>query len=381
MRPPHHASAWSQIQRAMPGLLLSGMLAFIAIQLGKLAWTRAHGLSALTLAIVMGMLVGNTIYPRMVTGAASGVIFSKQNLLRLGNILFGLRLSMQDIADAGVAGVLIAALVLTSTFMLALLFGTRLFKLDRTTAILIGAGSSICGAAAVIATAPVVRGRVGQVTVAISTVVLFGTIAIFLYPALFDLNANWGLSWRFIAAGPRAFGVYVGSTIHEVAQVVAAAHSVGAEATDTAVIAKMVRVMMLAPFLIALSAFLTREKSKNIAAHQSAHITSSDPTQALTKNQVGHSTKPKLTIPWFAFVFIGVVVLNSFAWLPKPLVEVVIESDTFMLAMAMSALGLTTHVSAMRQAGMKPILLGAILFIWLIFGGAFINRLVASFIF
>ncbi len=381
MHPPSRATAWSQIRRAVPGFLLSGVLALGAIELGKLAWMQAHGLSALTLAIVMGMLIGNTVYPRIAVASAVGVTFSKQNLLRLGIILYGFRLTIQDIAQVGFAGVLIDALVLTSTFLLALFLGMRLFKLDRTTVILIGAGSSICGAAAVMATEPIVRGRAEQVTVAISTVVLFGTIAIFLYPALFDLNANWGLNWRFIAAGPRAYGVYVGSTIHEVAQVVAAAHSVGAEATNTAVIAKMVRVMMLAPFLIALSVFLTREKSKNIAAHQSAHITSSDPIQALTKNQVGHSTKPKLTIPWFAFAFIGVVVLNSFEWLPKPLVEVVIESDTFMLAMAMSALGLTTHMSAMRQAGMKPLLLGAILFIWLIVGGAFINRLAASFIF
>lgn len=372
MRPPHHASAWSQIQRAMPGLLLSGILAFIAIQLGMLAWMRAHGLSAFTLAIVMGMLVGNTIYACVVAGAASGVMFSKQNLLRLVIILYGSRLTMQDIADVGVAGVLIDAPVLTSTFMLALLLGPRLFKLDRTTAILIGAGSSICGAAAVIATAPVVRGRAGQVTVAISTVVLFGTMAIFLYPALFALNSNWG----FIATNPHVYGIYVGSTIHAVAQVVAAAHAVGPEVADTAVIAKMVRVMMLAPFLIALSAFLMREKSKNIATHQHLQPTASKSIQALTKDQVQHGTNPKLTIPWFAFALIGVVVLNSFAWLPKPLVAAAIEFDLVLLATAMAALGLTTQVSAIRQAGIKPLHLGATLFIWLIFGGAFINYMV-----
>jgi uncharacterized integral membrane protein (TIGR00698 family) len=376
MRPPHHATAWSQIQRAVPGILLSGILAFAAIELGKLAWMRAHGLSALTLAIVMGMLVGNTIYPRVVAGAASGVTFSKQNLLRLGIILYGLRLTMQDIAHVGVAGVLIDALVLTSTFMLALLLGTRLFKLDRATAILIGAGSSICGAAAVMATAPVVAGRAGQVTVAISTVVLFGTMAIFLYPALFDLNSNWG----FIATSPQVYGIYVGSTIHEVAQVVAAAHAVGSDAADTAVIAKMVRVMMLAPFLIALSVFLMREKSKSMATHQHSQPTASGSIQALTKAQVEHGTKPKLTIPWFAFAFIGVVALNSFAWLPEPLVAAAIEFDLVLLAMAMAALGLTTQVSAIRQAGIKPLLLGATLFIWLIFGGAFINHMVNNFV-
>ncbi len=379
----YRAAAWSQIKSTVPGILLSGGLALAAIELARLAWMQRHGLSALTLAIVLGMLAGNTVYPRMAAGAASGVTFSKQNLLRLGIILYGFRLTMQDVAHVGLAGVIIDALVLTSTFTLAWLVGTRLFKLDRTTAILIGAGSSICGAAAVMATEPIVRGRAEQVTVAISTVVLFGTIAIFLYPALFELNVNvnGGPNWNPMVISAHAYGVYVGSTIHEVAQVVAAAQAVSVEATDTAVIAKMVRVMMLAPFLIALSLFLAREKPKNIATPHHSQPTPSESIEALTQDQVGQGTKPKLTVPWFAFVFIGVVVLNSFSWLPKPIVDATIEVDVVLLAMAMAALGLTTHVSAIRRAGIKPLLLGASLFVWLIVGGAFINRAVNSLIY
>ncbi len=380
--PPYRAAAWSQIKHAVPGILLSGILAFAAIEVAKLAWMQSHGLSALTLAIVLGMLAGNTIYPRMAAGAASGVTFSKQNLLRLGIILYGFRLTMQDVAHVGLAGVVIDALVLTSTFTLAWLLGTRLFKLDRNTAILIGAGSSICGAAAVMATEPIVRGRAEQVTVAISTVVLFGTIAIFLYPALFDLSAhaNNAQNGNPVALSSHAYGIYAGSTIHEVAQVVAAAQAVSVEATDTAVIAKMVRVMMLAPFLIALSLFLAREQSKNIATPHHSQPTPCESIEALTQDQVGLGAKPKLTVPWFALAFIGVVVLNSFAWLPKPLVAAAIEVDVGLLAMAMAALGLTTHVSTIRQAGIKPLLLGASLFVWLIVGGAFINRAVNTLI-
>ena len=104
----------------------------------------------------------------------------KQILLRAGIILYGLRLTFQDIAGVGLHGVLLDALMLASTFGLACLLGTRLFGLDRTTTLLIGAGSSICGAAAVMATEPVVRGRAEQVAVAVSTVVVFGTLGIFL---------------------------------------------------------------------------------------------------------------------------------------------------------------------------------------------------------
>ncbi|HSY26374.1 MAG TPA: YeiH family putative sulfate export transporter [Burkholderiaceae bacterium] len=341
--------------QTIAGVTLCLALAIAAILLGRIGWFATHGLSALTVAILLGIVVGNTYYPGISSTCSAGVMYSKQTLLRIGIVLYGLRLTLQDIGHVGVAGVLIDALVLSSTFGLALLLGTRVFKLDRTTAILIGAGSSICGAAAVMATEPVVRAHAEKVTVAVSTVVVFGTLAIFLYPTLFALNQHWG----FVPQGAHAFGIYAGSTIHEVAQVVAAARSIGIDAANTAVITKMVRVMMLAPFLITLSAWLSRTESRQAAL----------PGQAGT---------PKLAVPWFAFIFIGTVIFNSFSVLPKPVIDFAINLDTLLLAMAMAALGLTTHVSAIRKAGIKPLMLAAILFAWLIGGGALINSVVTS---
>ena len=245
-----------------PGIALAGALALVAMQLATLPWLLANGISALTLAIVLGMIVGNTVYPRIAERGAPGVTFSKQILLRAGIILFGLRLTFQDIADVGLAGVVIDALVLSSTFALSWWAGTRLFGLDRKTALLIGAGSSICGAAAVMAAEPVVRGRAAQVTVAVSTVVVFGTVSIFLYPALYHLNEHYQL----LTMSPTGFGIYAGSTIHEVAQVLAAGRAVSEDVANTAVITKMVRVMMLAPFLIILSAYLSRNPDARCAA-------------------------------------------------------------------------------------------------------------------
>ena len=352
---PHHRSP-SGLQRLrgfVPGLALAGGLAFAAIELGKIGWLQANGISALTLAIVLGMLVGNTAYPRIAAASALGVTFSKQNLLRLGIILYGLRLTFQDIGHVGMAGVVIDATVLCSTFALSWFVGTRVFGLDRKTAMLIGAGSSICGAAAVMAAEPVVRGRAEQVTVAVSTVVVFGTLAIFLYPVLYHLNEQYHL----ISMSPSAYGIFAGSTIHEVAQVVAAGHAISDEAANTAVIAKMVRVMMLAPFLIVLSAYLSRSK---------------DTTELAATD--GAPRKPgRIVIPWFALGFVAVAGLNSLALLPKPVVSAVIDIDTVMLAMAMAALGLTTHISAIRNAGIKPLALAALLFAWLIGGGIAIN--------
>lgn len=330
----------------LPGLLLTAAIALLSLRLGRLEWLQAHGLGALTVAIVLGMLLGNSVYPAWGQRAGRGVAVSKGTLLRAGIVLYGLRLSFQDIARVGVAGVLIDATVLASTFALAWLLGTRLLRLDRGTALLVGAGSAICGAAAVMAAEPVVRGRAGQATVAVATVVVFGTLAMFAYPLLYRA----GIAHGWLAMTPGQYGLYAGSTMHEVAQVYAAGRAVGSDAADTAVIAKMVRVMMLAPFLVLLSWALARIERRGASA-----------------------TGGRITVPWFAFGFVAVVGLGSLRWLPPALVQAANALDGVLLAMAMAALGLSTHVSALRQAGPRPLLLAALLFAWLLLGGLAIN--------
>lgn len=348
-------SAWGEKIRLLPGLALSAALAAVSIRLGASGWLQAHGMSALTVAIVLGIVLGNTIYPSIAASSGAGVGFSKQTLLRAGVILYGLRLTLHDIGQVGFSGVLIDAVLLSSTFALALILGTRLFGLDRPTALLIGAGNAICGAAAVMATEPLLRAKAEQVTVAISTVVVFGTVAIFLYPALYELNQHW----QWLPTGSRAFGIYAGSTIHEVAQVFAAGRSISVETANTAVITKMVRVMMLAPFLIGLSAYLSRNPEQGRSCGEETEARGS------------------VVIPWFALGFVAVAGINSLAWLPKAVVSIALDVDMLLLAMAMAALGLTTHVSAIRAAGIKPLALAAMLFAWLIAGGFAINVLVA----
>ncbi len=362
----------SSAKRSVPGLALSALLAALAIRLGKIDWLQGRGMSALTVAIVLGIVLGNTVYGRIASSSGAGVTFSKQTLLRVGVVLYGLRLTLHDVGQVGIAGVLTDALLLGSTFALALALGTRVFGLDRATSTLIGAGNAICGAAAVMATEPLLRARAEQVTVAVSTVVVFGTVAIFVYPALYDLN----LHWQWLPAGFKAFGIYAGSTIHEVAQVFAAGRSISAETANVAVITKMVRVMMLAPFLIGLSGWLARERSQaqqdsRQPRHESPPQASGDSTDAAAS---------RVTIPWFAFAFVGLVTFNSLSLLPKAAISMAVNLDTFLLAMAMGALGLTTHLSAIRRAGHKPLLLGGVLFVWLVAGGALINSVVGQWV-
>jgi uncharacterized integral membrane protein (TIGR00698 family) len=337
--------ASSPALRFVPGLLLAAAAAAAATGAARLAWLQANGVSALTLAIAIGVVAGNLLPRATLAACADGLDIARQRVLRAGIVLYGLRLTFQDIGHVGIAGIAIDAAVLCSTFGLACALGTRVFGLDRTTAILIGAGSSICGAAAVMATAPVVRSRPEQAAVAVATVVGFGSLAMVLYPALFHLLA--GLH-RLDAT---AYGLWAGSTIHEVAQVVAAGHAVGDAATDTAVVAKMVRVMMLAPFLMALSAGFART----------------------TATRAGARSRPPIAIPWFAFGFIAIAGLHSLDVLPAPAIALANALDLALLAIAMAALGLTTRLSAMKAAGLAPLGLGAALFAWLVIGGGAIN--------
>lgn len=320
------------------GLLLIIIIAGVSQYLASLSFIRSLGLSALTLAILLGIAVGNTVFNHISTHTAIGVDYAKNTLLRLGIILYGFHITFQQISSVGWDGIFIAIIMLSSTFMLALFLGTKIFKLDKQTVMLIGAGSSICGAAAIMATEPVVKGQAHKVSVAVATVVVFGTISMFLYPLLYP----------YLGLSEQAFGVFAGSTIHEVAQVVVAGNGVSDAAASAAVIEKMLRVMLLAPFLIILSFGFMKQG-----------------------NSEGHKTK--ITIPWFAVLFIVVALINSIITIPSKTINIINGFDTLLLTMAMAALGVRTHLGAIRQAGVKPLLLAGCLFVFLISGGYLIN--------
>lgn len=323
------------------GVLLVIVLAMAGQYLSETVWMKSLGFSALTLAIVLGIIIGNTFFPKIAEHTATGVDFSKNTLLRAGIILYGFRITFQQIYQIGMAGLVIDLLIVSLTFLLAVNVGIRLFKLDKQTAMLIGAGSSICGAAAVMAAEPVIKGQAHKVSVAVATVVVFGTLSMFLYPILYP----------YLNLTAEHYGIFAGSTIHEVAQVVAAGKAVSDTAANTAVIEKMLRVMMLAPFLLVLSFSLNKQQGNEQQSHQ-------------------------LTIPWFAVLFIGAALINSLNIIPAAIQSVLISLDTLLLTMAMAALGLRTHLGAIKQAGIKPLLLALVLFLFLTVGGYIINYIV-----
>ena len=209
--------------------------------------------------------------------------------------------------------------------------------MDKDTSILSGAGCSICGAAAIMATASVAKARTAAVSQAVTIIVLFGTLAIFiyLYSILRDSIHHRLCFWRLC-----------GSSVHEVAQVVAIGKVLGTDVADTAILAKMVRVIMLAPFLFVISFVFYSQGSKDGASEASKRI----------------------VLPWFAVWFLLMIVLNSVLPLPQELIANILLVDNILLMMAMAGLGLSTQLSTFKAAGPRPCL-RLVVFIWLIVVG------------
>ena len=232
----------------------------------------------------------------------------------------------------------------------------KLIKTDSQTALMTSVGSAICGAAAVLGAEPVVKCEPHKTAVAVTTVVIFGTISMFLYPVLYRSGVLDGLSDKQMA-------VYLGSTVHEVAHVVGAGNAIdaaGGNVADAATITKMIRVMLMAPVLVIMGLVLSSGKKG------------------------GNGEKRKITVPWFAFLFLLVIIVNSLlqsaSFIPQDGLAAVTQGintfDTFLLTMAMTALGAETTFDKFKQAGLKPFLLAAILFLWLTVGGYFITKLI-----
>ncbi|WP_044470417.1 YeiH family putative sulfate export transporter [Mannheimia massilioguelmaensis] len=326
------------------GLLFIAILTIIVNLLAQTTFATHLQLSSLTIAIILGIIIGNLFHNQLKPYTADGINFAKGTLLRTAIVLYGFRITLQDINQVGINAISADAVMLITTFLLTCYLGIHYLKIDKHIAYLSAAGCSICGAAAVMATAPITKSESHQISVAVAVVVIFGTLSMLIYPLAYPYLSSW--------MNAHQFGIYIGSTVHEVAQVYAAGGNISPTVADNAVITKMIRVMMLAPFLLALSWFLNKQDSNN-------------------------QTR-KINIPWFAVYFILIAIFNSFNLLPESVVKFIISLDSLLLIAAMTALGLTTQISAIKQAGFKPILLGAIVYIWLTVGGFMVNLLMQT---
>jgi uncharacterized integral membrane protein (TIGR00698 family) len=342
----------------LSGILFVAIFATAATFISTLAPIHALGLSPLVIGIVMGIFYANTLHNQMPQAWQSGITFSGKKILRFAIVIYGFRITFQQIAEVGLDGFLVSLIMLSSTLILGSWLGYKIFGMEKDTSILTASGASVCGAAAVLATEPVLKAEEYKTAIAVSMVVLFGTISMFLYPVMYETLIKDAVG--FLHMDPRTFGIYVGGTIHEVAQVVAVPASVPgapAEMANAAVIVKMTRVIMIAPMLIVLGFYLAWSAKKEGGARDE---------------------KMKLVIPWFAVYFIMVAGFNSLHLVPENIVNLINQVDTFLLTMAMTALGMGTIFAKFKGLGLAPLYTAGSMFIWLVVGGFIITKVVVG---
>lgn len=328
------------------GILLMALFACAAFYIGEVDMMKAISFSPMIIGIILGMLYANSLRNNLPETWTPGIVFCSKRILRIGIILYGFKLTFQDITAVGLPAIIIDAIVVIVTILLGVFVG-RLLKMDRSIALLTACGSAICGAAAVMGVDGAIRPKPYKTAVSVATVVIFGTLSMFLYPILyragiFDMPAD-------------QMGIFAGSTIHEVAHVVGAGNAMGPEISDSAIIVKMIRVMMLVPVLLVIAFFVARD---------------------VENREDGSGVKTKIQVPWFAIMFLLVICFNSIDLLPASVVSFITTLDTFLLTMAMTALGAETSIEKFKKAGFKPFLLAAIIYCWLIGGGYCLARYV-----
>ncbi len=333
----------NKIKTAWRGLLLVQIILVAAFAISSLAFIHHLGLGPLTLAIILGALLGNLVSASLHTQAQVGMGLAQKQLLRWGVALYGLNLSLAQVIHVGPAALLIDLFIVSSTLGLGWWIGVHVLGMDEDTAILTAAGSAICGAAAVVATESVLKAEQYKTAAAVGTVVLFGSLAMLIYPLIFHVLH---LSDSF-------FGIYTGSTVHEVAQVVAIGKSAGGvQAGNDAVIVKMIRVMLLAPFMLILGSLRRGRAGTAATGGLWAHV------------------------PAFAVAFIVIALVHPYLGLPPAWVSALKAIDTYMLAAAMAALGWGSTLAKLRMAGKDALILASILFTYLIVGGGLVNHLI-----
>jgi uncharacterized integral membrane protein (TIGR00698 family) len=310
----------------IPGVALAGAIALAANLLHGApgAATFSPMILAITIGIAMRNLLGTPSF------AGPGIAFSMRRLLRSAIVLLGLQITLTQLAAVGATGLFIVTATLVATFGFTLATG-RALGVDRRLTELIAAGTSICGASAVVATNSVTEASDEDVAYAIACVTIFGSIAMFVYPVLPSLlHLDGG-----------AYGLWSGASIHEIAQVAAASFQNGQRAGEIATIAKLARVILLAPVVVALS----------IASRGSA------------RRAPGASGRPPL--PWFAIGFVAVAAINSVVTIPADLRSATVTLSTFLLTIALAAMGLETDVSRLYAKGLRPAILGGLAFLFI----------------
>ena len=307
----------ARLPSILPGAVIAALIGGLAFGLHQLPHMNA--VSPAILAAVIGLFLAHSV--KMPARFEAGIALSSRSLLRWAVALLGLQVSFGQVLAIGWTGFAIVAAGLVASFLTIRTLGRALGVAPKL-AELIAAGTSICGASAVAGVNAVTGAEDEDVAYAVAMVTLFGTAAMLLYPLIDHL----------LMLDTRRYGLWAGASIHEVAQVVGATVQIGPEATQSGTVAKLTRILMLAPLVMTLCLVRRKETAGNTGA----------------------------AVPLFVIGFLVLAAVNSLSLLPHELTALAGQVSGFLLATALGAMGLKTHINALKAKGWAPLLLGAL---------------------
>ncbi len=293
----------------------------------------ANNLATLPILSIMGPLVIAILIGvvwRAVFGLKvkfeKGIAFSNKRLLRMGIILLGMRLNLFDISNAGMKIIIIAIVVIVFT-LFSVYSLTRFLKVEKKMGILTACGTAICGAAAVAAIAAPLKAKEEETAVAAATVAILGTIFTLIYTVFYLI----------LPLTSKEYGIFAGSTLHEVAHVIAAASIAGDSTVDMAVIVKLTRVALLVPVAIIIGLLFSDKKDRN------------------------KSKKVLFAIfPWFILGFLIMSGINTLGMVSQSFTTALVNLAYLFIGMAMAGLGLHVDIKTFKKLGIKPFVAGLI---------------------
>ena len=324
-----------------------GLLASILVAILASTITHFISFSTATVAIILGMIVGNIFFTTFHTdepGYKSGVKWAEKDLLMFAIALMGINLNFTMLANLGVKTILIIVLGMVFTIFMGVLLG-KLFKLNPKLSLMIGIGNGVCGSSAIAATSGVAKVNNNDIGISIALVNLMGTIGIFLAPFLAHL-----LGFTDIQAG-----IFTGNTLQAVGQAVAAGFSISPEAGHYATVVKMGRVLLLVPLVLILIYIAKKESQKEGEEVEG---------------------KTKIGVPSFILWFVGFSVVASLGWLPKELESYISSISHYITLIAMSAIGLMIHFGTIVKSAGTAFKVSSLLFaLQLMFSALLISML------
>ena len=297
------------------GSIILALLALTSIAIPPLLNFTA--LSPLLCAMLLGMILGNLGF--LGQHIRDGIQTATKPLLQAGIVLLGMQITISHLLEFGLAAIAITLVTVASTFAFTIAFG-RLLGVDSRMAQLVGAGTSICGASAIVAANSVAGASREDVAYALASITFFGTLAMLIYPSLAQLA---GL-------GDFSYGLWTGLSIHEVGQVVVAGFQVSDAAGEFATTAKLGRVVLLAPMIILLGIMSARQDRARRGVRG-------------------------LTVPWFVVGFIVVILFNSTVAVPTDALWGIKLLTTFLFAMALCGIGIEADLTKIRGRSTKPL--------------------------